>query len=163
QSRHLGSKVGGDPGVIAGRGHGLSKYCRGEQEAHQGIHRWPPSLLGWTRKPPRGIMPAQNPARLASVPAGRRFAMGGPSQRLRGAMILAGGVALGLVVGGGRSTPLRAGAGDRPDAAIVTAGAFVMEISGATKTAIPKDAVYYLNYSRGYLYAAVPMPTKVGN
>jgi hypothetical protein len=72
---------------------------------------------------------------------------------------LAAGVLLGAVLVGGQAPTLRAGAGDRPDAAIVTTAPFATEMN-KNKAPITNDAVYYLNYSRAYLCAAVPMLTK---
>ena len=70
--------------------------------------------------------------------------------------MLAVGIVLGWVMaGGGQPTLLLAGTGDSPDASIVTTGPIGIEVD-ANKTPIPKEAVYYLNYSRGKLLAAVP-------
>lgn len=78
-----------------------------------------------------------------------------------GVLTLATGVVLGSwLTGGGSLRPLQAGAGDRPDAAIVATAPLAVEVHRATKATITNDAVYYLNYSRGYLCAAVPMLTK---
>ena len=68
------------------------------------------------------------------------------------------GLGLGALMFGSRSEPLRAGGGDRPDSAIVTTGPISIEATKG-KVQISSDAVYYLNYSRGRLYAAVPMLT----
>jgi hypothetical protein len=76
------------------------------------------------------------------------------------AAALAAGVVLGGVFCGGRTSILCAGGGDRPDAAIVATAPFATEVHSKSKTPITNDAVYYLNYSRGYLCAAVPMLTK---
>lgn len=73
-------------------------------------------------------------------------------------MTLALGIVLGgVLAGGGRPVPLLAGAGDHPEAAVITSGPIGVEMD-ANKTPITKDAVYYLNYSRGRLFAAVPFP-----
>jgi hypothetical protein len=80
--------------------------------------------------------------------------------RLRGGLFLAVGLALGWILATAPTARLHAGGGDRPDAAIVATGPIGIEPSAALKTEITKDAVYYLNYSRGFLYAAVPLLTQ---
>lgn len=70
---------------------------------------------------------------------------------------LAAGLILGTVLGGGRGRVLEAGGGDRPDAAIVSAGAIGVERNPQLEVQVDKDAVYYLNYSKGRLLAAVPL------
>lgn len=74
--------------------------------------------------------------------------------------ILAVGVLLGTALNGRPGSRLMAGAGDRPDAAIVMTAPFATEVHARSKASITNDAVYYLNYSRGYLLAAVPLLTK---
>lgn len=77
-------------------------------------------------------------------------------QYMGGGITLVAGIALGwILAGGGRPTQLLAGAGDHPDTAIIVAGPIGIEVD-AHKTPITKDAIYYLNYSRGRLLAAVP-------
>lgn len=78
----------------------------------------------------------------------------------RGVALLASGMVVGLLASGGRAPSLRAGGGDRPDASIVASVAYAVEMHPQTKSAIAKDAVCVLNYTRGYLYAALPMPLK---
>jgi hypothetical protein len=74
--------------------------------------------------------------------------------------VLAVGMAVGWALQPGRGSLLHAGGGDRPDAALVATGPIATEMHPTLKVAVTTDAVYYLNYSRGYLYAAVPMPTQ---
>lgn len=77
----------------------------------------------------------------------------------RSVLLVMAGAGLGALIAGRPALRLDAAGGDRPDAAIVTAGPVSIEQNPALKVQIASDAVYYLNYSRGFLYAAVPMPT----
>jgi hypothetical protein len=76
----------------------------------------------------------------------------------RPALVLAGGVILGALIAGRPAPRLDAAGGDRPDAAMVATGPISIEQNPTLKVQVASDAVYYLNYSRGFLYAAVPMP-----
>ncbi len=78
------------------------------------------------------------------------------------AIALVAGIVLGATWASSRPLELHAGGGDRPDAAVVTTAPIATETNQARKIQITNDAVYYLNYSRGFLYAAVPMPVQVG-
>jgi hypothetical protein len=86
--------------------------------------------------------------------------MNGQRFTTRMGWILAAGTALGWAIGSGRSPVLRAGGGDRPDAAVVARVAIAQNEHPALKVPVRTDALFYLNYSRGYLYAAVPLPTQ---
>lgn len=81
--------------------------------------------------------------------------------RLSNVAVLAAGIVLGAILSGARTTSLRAGGGDHPDAPLALAATFATEIN-AQKVPVDNDAVFYLNYAKGYLLAAVPMPTQVG-
>jgi hypothetical protein len=78
-------------------------------------------------------------------------------------LLVAAGTLLGVLITGRPAMRLNAAGGDRPDAAVVATGPISVEQNPALKVQIASDAVYYLNYSRGFLYAAVPMPTTSTN
>ena len=70
------------------------------------------------------------------------------------------GLAIGLVAGLLLASParmLQAGGGDRPDGPLLTVGQISAEKLRSTEVQVNMDAVYYLNYSRGRILAAVPL------
>jgi hypothetical protein len=73
-------------------------------------------------------------------------------------MLVVAGFLAGWLVAGARPRPVAAGGGDRPDAATVTTATIAVEANPKLGVQFNTDAVYYLNYSRGFLYVAVPMP-----
>jgi hypothetical protein len=77
----------------------------------------------------------------------------------RSGLLLTCGALLGVAIAGRPALRLDAAGGDRADAAVVTTGPISIEQNPTLKVQVASDAVYYLNYSRGFLYAAVPMPT----
>lgn len=76
---------------------------------------------------------------------------------LGGGVFLAVGVALGVVLAGGsRPSLLMAGAGEHPDASMLLTGPISVEVDQTNNMTYTKDAVYFLNYSKGRLLAAIP-------
>jgi hypothetical protein len=73
--------------------------------------------------------------------------------------LIAAGFAAGWLVAGASPRRVSAGGGDRPDAATVATASIAVEANPKLGVQFSTDAVYYLNYTRGYLFAAVPMPT----
>jgi len=55
-----------------------------------------------------------------------------------------------------RPTPIRASAGDRFDGSVVATGPVMVRFDEGTKSAIPTDALYYLDYEGGRLLATIP-------
>ncbi len=72
-------------------------------------------------------------------------------------LTLAVGMVAGILLGGRGESRLQAGGGDRPDSALVVTGAITTEYNKNRSVQLTKDAVYYLNYSKGRLLASVPM------
>ncbi len=66
------------------------------------------------------------------------------------------GVTLGWLLAGTSARPLLAGSGDRSGESIVTTGPVFVRFDEATKSAIPLEAVYLLDYKEGRLMAAIP-------
>lgn len=73
-----------------------------------------------------------------------------------GVLILMGCVA-GMLLAGRGSNVLQAGGGDHSGASIVATGPIATEYNKNRSVQVTKDAVYYLNYSKGRLLAAVPL------
>jgi hypothetical protein len=66
------------------------------------------------------------------------------------------GVFLGWILASFRPAPLRASAGDRAGESVVATGPIMVRFDEGTKSAIPTDALYYLDYKRGRLLATIP-------
>lgn len=84
------------------------------------------------------------------------------TRRARPLIVLGGScLAVGLVVGTllprGPLRSLQAGGGDRPDAALATTVPISTEYDPNLQIQVATDGVYYLNYSKGRLLAAVPL------
>ncbi len=74
-----------------------------------------------------------------------------------GTMLALGiGVAMGWVGSSWRAAPMWAGAGDRAGECIVATGPVLMEYDNATKSQIPLEALYFLDYKGGRLLGTVP-------
>ena len=82
--------------------------------------------------------------------------MQGRYSRISTAFVLLVGVISGWSLSLVRPAPLHAGAGDRAGENIVTTGPVLMRYDDATKSPIPLDAVYILDYKGGRLVATVP-------
>ncbi len=67
-----------------------------------------------------------------------------------------GGIILGGLLASLRPTPIRASAGDRLGESVVATGPVMVRFDEATKTAIPTDALYFLDYEGGRLLATIP-------
>jgi hypothetical protein len=80
------------------------------------------------------------------------------ASRSRFRIVLAGG--LGILVGwltsAIRTTPIQAGAGDRAGECIVATGPVLMQYDDSTKSPIPLEALYFLDYKGGRLLATIP-------
>jgi hypothetical protein len=70
------------------------------------------------------------------------------------AMVL--GIIVGGTLSGGKASGLLSHGGDRRGESVVLTGPVASEIHPVHKSPFPTDAVYYLNYSTGRLFAAVP-------
>jgi hypothetical protein len=68
------------------------------------------------------------------------------------------GLAVGVLSSAGSVRAVWAGGGDRPDSAIVATAAISTEHDPKLQIQVATDGVYYLNYSKGRLLAAVPQP-----
>jgi hypothetical protein len=82
--------------------------------------------------------------------------MDGTRSRIPIILALGIGIALGWMLSGFRAAPMRASAGDRAGECIVATGPVLMQYDDATKTPIPLEAVYFLDYKGGRLLATVP-------
>jgi hypothetical protein len=79
-----------------------------------------------------------------------------PSARLRTALALLIGAALGWGFASLPPAPLRAGAGDRSGESIVATGPVIVRYDEGAKVSIPLEAVYLLDYKAGRLLATIP-------
>ena len=70
---------------------------------------------------------------------------------------LVAGVVIGALVCGGRPTALLAVGADRRGDSVLLTGAVSTEVNQSSKVQITQDGVYYLNYDKGLLLAAVPL------
>src|SRR4029079_13219241 len=66
------------------------------------------------------------------------------------------GLVIGLALAARRPTQLQAGGSDRAGEAALTSGAVAIGYDEGTKTQIPQDALYYLDYKAGKLLATIP-------
>ncbi len=69
---------------------------------------------------------------------------------------VAGGVVLGVLLASLRPAPMRASAGDRSGDSVVATGPVMVRFDEGTKSAIPTDALYFLDYKGGRLMATIP-------
>ncbi len=76
--------------------------------------------------------------------------------RIPTVVAVAGGVILGLLLGSLRPAPIRASAGDRYKESVVATGPVMVRFDEGTKSAIPTDALYFLDYKGGRLLATIP-------
>jgi len=67
-----------------------------------------------------------------------------------------GGVILGWLLASLRPTPIRASAGDRWGESVVATGPVMVRFDEGAKSAIPTDALYFLDYKGGRLLATIP-------
>jgi len=79
-----------------------------------------------------------------------------PGSRIRMALALSIGVALGWALASLRPAPLLAGAGDRSGESIVATGPVIVRYDEGAKISIPLDAIYLLDYKAGRLLATIP-------
>ena len=77
------------------------------------------------------------------------------------ALILTVGVVAGWAIGSARPTAILANGGDRWGDRALASGPASVEID-AQKQLHYQDALYYLNYSTGRLFASIPFPKQVG-
>jgi hypothetical protein len=88
--------------------------------------------------------------------------------RLASIVVLGAGLAGGWWLAGGRAAPLRADGKDRSERSQSVTGpikvetGFAMQV-GAGKIQAPLDAVYWIDYGRANLYAAIPTARKAAN
>jgi hypothetical protein len=66
------------------------------------------------------------------------------------------GILLGFCIASLRPAPIRASAGDRVGESVVATGPVMIRFDEGTKSAIPTDALYYLDYKGGRLLATIP-------
>jgi hypothetical protein len=85
-----------------------------------------------------------------------------PRSRIPTALVLLTGVCLGWLLASFRPVPARAGAGDRSGESIVATGPVLVRFDEGAKTAIPLDALYFLDYKGGRLMATVPAFRQAG-
>jgi hypothetical protein len=71
-------------------------------------------------------------------------------------LVLLIGIILGLGLASFRAAPLHASAGDRSGEAIVATGPVHIRWDESAKSAVPIDALYFLDYKGGRLLATVP-------
>jgi hypothetical protein len=67
-----------------------------------------------------------------------------------------GGVIFGGLLSSFRPLPIHAGAGDRSGESILASGPVTIRFDEGTKSAIPTDALYFLDYQGGRLLATIP-------
>ena len=77
--------------------------------------------------------------------------------RLAHVLMLILGLVIGLALATQRPTRLQAGGSDRSGEAALTSGAVAIGYDEGTKTQVPQDALYYLDYKAGKLLATIPM------
>jgi hypothetical protein len=76
--------------------------------------------------------------------------------RITTSAALVTGLLLGCVLASFRPAPLRASAGDRSGDFIVATGPVLIRYDEGTKSSIPTDALYFLDYKGGRILATVP-------
>ena len=149
-------------------------YYPGEEEGHidPSRHRARPDpRMAWTQRAGRRTMPAAVTSMRSPHHAGprrristrrrrhsrrRRESMDVSRSRVGTMLALGIGVAMGWVGSGWRAAPMWAGAGDRAGECIVATGPVLMEYDNATKSQIPLEALYFLDYKGGRLLGTVP-------
>ena len=72
------------------------------------------------------------------------------------------GILLGWILAATRPAVLHASAGDRSGESIVTTGPVLVRYDEMTKSAIPLDAVYFLDYKGARLLATIPSYRQTG-
>ncbi len=82
--------------------------------------------------------------------------MKGVRSRVRPTLVLGLGIVLGWVGSSFRARPVWATAGDRAGECITATGPVLMQYDESTKSPIPLEAVYFLDYKGGRLLATVP-------
>lgn len=82
--------------------------------------------------------------------------MNGARSRVRLTLVLGLGILLGWVGSSFRTRPLWAIAGDRAGECITATGPVLIQYDDSTKSSIPLEAVYFLDYKGGRLLATVP-------
>ena len=82
--------------------------------------------------------------------------MEGNCSRVRLTLVLGLGIMLGWVGSSFHARPLWATAGDRAGECITATGPVLMQYDDSTKSSIPLEAVYFLDYKTGRLLATVP-------
>ncbi len=78
------------------------------------------------------------------------------NSRVSTAFVLLVGVIVGWSLSLLRPAPLHAGAGDRSGETILTTGPVLVRFDDATKSPIPLDALYILDFKSGRLLASLP-------
>jgi hypothetical protein len=79
------------------------------------------------------------------------------------ALALGAGVLLGWIGSGFRATPMRASSTDRAGDCIVTTGPVLMQYDDSTKSPVPLEAVYFLDYKGGRLLGTIPSYRMTGS
>jgi len=82
--------------------------------------------------------------------------MAGSQTRFPTTVAAIAGVMVGWFLASIRPAPLRASGGDRAGESVVTTGPVMIRYDEATKSAIPTDAIYFLDYKGGRLMATIP-------
>ena len=77
--------------------------------------------------------------------------------RLAHGIMLILGLVIGLALATQRPTQLQAGGSDRSGESALTSGAVAIGYDEGSKTQVPQDALYYLDYKAGKLLATIPM------
>ncbi len=88
--------------------------------------------------------------------------MDGLRSRISTGFVLVAGILLGWFGAASRPAVLRAGAGDRSGKSIVATGPVLLRYDDMTKSAIPLDAVYFLDYRGARLLATIPSYRQTG-
>ncbi len=79
-----------------------------------------------------------------------------PRIRVPGALTLAAGVFIGWGLAATRLPVLRASGGDRSGQSILTSGPAMLGYNAGLKVQMSQDALYFLDYSGGRLWATIP-------
>jgi hypothetical protein len=86
-----------------------------------------------------------------------------PHSRFPGILALVAGVGLGWLLATVRPAPVHASAGDRAGESIVATGPVLVQFDDSTRSPIPLDALYLLDYKGGRLLATIPTYRQTGS
>jgi hypothetical protein len=88
--------------------------------------------------------------------------MDGLCSRISTGMVLGVGLLLVWVLAASRPAVLQASAGDHSGDSIVTTGPVIMQYDQATRSPMPLDALYFLDYKGARLLATIPSYRQMG-